>query len=102
MQESPCPVPGTICNRVVVHTCKPSAWEIEVEGSEIQSLPQLHSELEADLDCMVSLSQNKTGAEGLGSDCLRGPVEGMCNPLLRESQDLKNLSLIGMSINHLT
>lgn len=47
-------------------------WEVEEGKSKVQGHPQLHSELEAGLDCMRP--HLKSEAKGLARDCLRGHV----------------------------
>lgn len=38
------PKPG-----MVIHTCNPSPWEAEAEGSRVQEQPQLHREFQPEL-----------------------------------------------------
>lgn len=48
----------------MVHASNPSSWEVEEQGSEVYGHPQLHHELEENLDFMkprpTSKKQNRT------------------------------------------
>lgn len=44
---------------MVVHASNSSSWEIEEQGSGVYGLPQLHHELEVNLDFMKSRPTSK-------------------------------------------
>lgn len=61
---------GSIPSTMVIYACHPGTWEMEAEGSEVQSQPLLHSKFQASLDYVKSCQERKKSklkeAEGWG------------------------------------